>query len=239
MIKLSERLKLIADQVEPGERVADIGTDHGYIPIYLKENKISDIAIMADISEGSLAKAKENALEGDFRLGSGISVLEPAEVDCVIIAGMGGLLITEILGADISLSRSFKKYVLQARNRVGELRKWLIGNDFSIEKNLLVREGKAICEIIVAKPKVLDYPISDVKIVLGPRKRYGHRKDALDRAESILWEVPKEYSNSELGLEFINKRLKIEKTILSGMDGNLEEYPLQERRVEYLNNLIK
>lgn len=128
MMKLSPRLKKIAEQINAGETMADIGTDHGFLPIYLWENKICPKVIMADISSGSLLKARENCemydpdARFDLRLGSGIEVLEEAEVDAVVMAGMGGILMTEILEKDIKKSLSFRKLILQPRKDVGKLR---------------------------------------------------------------------------------------------------------------------
>ena len=131
MIKLSERLECIANRIDKGETVADIGTDHGYLPIYLWENKISPKVIMADISKGSLQKAKDNCklsqpdFDFDCRLGDGLEVLKPHEVDTVVMAGMGALLIIEMLEWDIIKTRTYKKFILQPRNNLGELVKWL------------------------------------------------------------------------------------------------------------------
>ena len=82
MIKLSDRLQLIAKEVNNGETVADIGTDHGFLPMYLWEQGISPKVIMADVSQGSLKKAQQNCNElypdntFDLRLGNGIQVLK-------------------------------------------------------------------------------------------------------------------------------------------------------------------
>ena len=147
MIKITPRLKIMADEIEKGETMADIGTDHGFLPIYLWEAGICHKVIMADISRGSLSKAEENCrrlhpdVDFDLRLGSGFEVLESGEFDAVAIAGMGGVLMTEILGADIQKTNSFRKLVLQPRNRVGHLRWWLYNNGFSIVNEKLVREG--------------------------------------------------------------------------------------------------
>ena len=109
MTKLTPRLNLIANEILPGETMADIGTDHGFLPLYLWEQKICPKVIMADISKGSLQKARDNCktaypdVDFDLRLGSGIEVLETGEVDVVAIAGMGGLLMTEILGVDLNI----------------------------------------------------------------------------------------------------------------------------------------
>ena len=119
MIKLTPRLKTIAEEIEKGETMADIGTDHGFLPIYLWEAGLCPKVIMTDISRGSLSKADENCrslhpeTEFDLRLGSGLEVLSCGEVDSVVIAGMGGILMTEILGADVQKAWSFRKLILQ------------------------------------------------------------------------------------------------------------------------------
>ena len=153
MIKLTDRLQKIADFIEKGETVADIGTDHGLLPISLWETGKSPFVVLSDINAGPLEKAKHNINKHypeksfDVRIGSGISTLKPSEVDAVVIAGMGGLLISEIIGADPELSGSFKKFILQPRNAQDKLRAWLLGHGFQIHNEALVREGKYLCEI--------------------------------------------------------------------------------------------
>ena len=158
MINLTQRLASIASEIKTGETVADIGTDHGFLPIFLWERNISPKVIMSDISKGSLKKAEDNCkllypdVSFDLRLGSGIDVIEKGEVDCITMAGMGGLLMAEILSKDIEKSHSYNKLVLQPRNKIGVLRHWLYNNGFSISNEKLVREGKFICEIITVIP---------------------------------------------------------------------------------------
>lgn len=158
MIKLSDRLQSIADFIEPGESVADIGTDHGFLPIALWERGTSPHVILSDINSGPLEKARANIekhypdKDFDVRIGSGIQTIRPAEVDNIVIAGMGGLLIAEILGDDLTKSKSFRKLILQPRNDQDKLRQWLLENGFSITDEILVRERKYLCEIILAVP---------------------------------------------------------------------------------------
>ena len=158
MIKLTERLQKIYDQVRPGESVCDVGTDHGYVPLALLESGRSPNAIMSDISAGSLAKCKVNAeamlpslAPFDLRQGSGIEILKSGEVDTVIMAGMGGMLISEILEKDYHHSHSFKRYILQPRKHVGRLRYWLLDNDFTVVHEDLAREGKFIWPILTVE----------------------------------------------------------------------------------------
>ena len=158
MIKLTERLNKIYEQVRPGETVCDVGTDHGYLPLALLESGRSPSVIMSDISAGSLLKCKENAeallpsaAPFDLRQGSGIEVLKSGEVDTVVMAGMGGMLIQEILGKDYYHSHSFKRYILQPRKHVGRLRYWLLDNGFTVVHEDLAREGKFIWPILTVE----------------------------------------------------------------------------------------
>jgi len=199
MMKLSPRLKKIAEQINAGETMADIGTDHGFLPIYLWENKICPKVIMADISSGSLLKARENCemydpdASFDLRLGSGIEVLKEAEVDAVVMAGMGGILMTEILEKDIKKSLSFRKLILQPRKDVGKLRYWLFNNGFSITNEALVREGKYICEIITAVPK----EVAITRQMNGDDIEYEFPHSLIDYNDELL----EEYLNTKRKLE--------------------------------------
>lgn len=182
-MKLSDRLQSIADFVQANSIVADIGTDHGYIPAYLINNKISKYVIATDISQGSLNKAKELNLDGICtRLGNGLQVLKPFEVDTVIIAGMGGLLIRDILLKNIALTNSFTHFIFQPMVASKELREFLIGNNFVIIDEDLVREDNKYYEIIYAKigkgfvEKEINYEISNILI----KKKHSLLKEFID-----------------------------------------------------------
>jgi len=157
--KLSHRLQIMADKVRPGESIADVGTDHGYLPLYLYEKGISPRVVLTDISEASLAKAKSSFGAGQFgndvsfRVGDGLDVLGSGEVDVVVIAGMGGLLIRDILSADLEKTRSYKRLVLQPRTAAGPLRKWLLEYDFVFLSEDVVEEGDFLPEIMTVAPK--------------------------------------------------------------------------------------
>lgn len=155
-MKLSKRLQKIADLVAVGSIVADIGTDHGYIPAYLIESGKCKKVIGSDISKGSLDKiiqyVKQLNLENkiDTRLGNGLEVLKPKEVDTVIIAGMGGILMKEILEKDLEITNSITNFILQPMIAAKELREYLIQNDFMIKDEELVKEENIFYEIIYA-----------------------------------------------------------------------------------------
>lgn len=174
-MRLSKRIYAIAEQVNKGETAADIGTDHGYVPMLLMREGISPAVIMSDISEGSLSKAvqtfRDCGLEvpdTSFRTGDGLETIAPGEVDTVIIGGLGGLTITEILDTDVEKSRSFSKLILQPRKHSGNLRYYLYTHGWDITDEHLAPEGKFVCEIITAIPsgqtsREAPYPEDDIR----------------------------------------------------------------------------
>lgn len=227
MIKLSPRMKAIADQISPGQSVADIGTDHAYVPIYLFQNKLSSKIILTDIKEGPLKKAIAHLDSvglydhlNDIRRGSGISVLEASEVDTVVIAGMGGLLIVEMLAADINKSKTFLRFVLQPRTASSDLRKWLSSTGFSIIGEHLAKEGKRICEIITATPSEF---CLEGEIFL----------------EEIDFEVPPllTESNDPLLKTFLSDKISKTQTIINALE--YEKASDSKDRVINLKNKIK
>ena len=229
---LTDRLQKIADEINIGETMADIGTDHGFLPLYLWENGISPSVIMCDVSEPSLAKAKAAAgayqfgHELDFRVGDGLTVLSAGEVDTVVIAGMGGLLIRDILSRDLEKTCSFSKFILQPRNNVGILRYWLNMNNFDIAKNQLVREGKFICDIITVIP-----PKSAEIAVLGPSEALPHERDA-------CWELPEDLfaTQGPLAAEFAAVKLAIEQKVMDGMQRSAH---IDQDEIDTVNQRIK
>ena len=232
MVKLTPRLQKIANEIKAGETMADIGTDHGFLPIYLWEEGISPNVIMADISRGSLDKARDNCRmlhpeqEFDLRLGSGIEVLEKGEVDVVAIAGMGGILMTQILGADLKKAHSFSRIILQPRNHIGKLRYWLLNNGFKIVNEQLVREGKFICEILTVEPK-------EVAVSLNQEEN------------DIEYEYPHTLIRfkNQLTEEYLQRKLSLEMQILRSMAMGSQTTEAQLRRaryrVEYLQYLLR
>ena len=138
---ITPRLQMIIDLV--GEKtIADIGTDHAYIPIKLASMGIIEKAIATDKNEGPLKIAEENVIKYgllkkiDLRLGEGLDPLDEGECELVIIAGMGGKLIGDIIEDNLCKSKSFK-FLLQPMNAQAELRKRLINMGFKITKESL------------------------------------------------------------------------------------------------------
>lgn len=227
-MKLTNRLLKIASLVSRNKRLADIGTDHGYIPLYLLNKRIIDVAILADINEGPLENArsevKKNGLDDkvDLRLGSGIEVLKKGEVDEIIIAGMGGILIGELLEANKDVSHSVDKLILQPMQAQEKLRQYLLNNGYEILDECLEKEDFRFYEIIVAK--------------------YSGKNTQID--DNIYYEVGKKLieNKDKLLPEFIDNKIKKYNNIISRLADKDSKVVIFKRnfankRIEKLKNL--
>lgn len=146
MAELSKRLQAVADLVTPGMRLADVGTDHAYIPIYLTQNGLVPSAIAMDINKGPLERADihilEHGLDGKIvtRLSDGLVNLKMEEADTMIAAGMGGGLVIHILNEDPAKTRSLKELVLQPQSELAKVRRYLEEHRFRIVAEDMVEE---------------------------------------------------------------------------------------------------
>lgn len=162
-MQLSKRLQTIADLVPGGSSVADIGTDHGYIPIHLILTGQATYCIASDINKGPLETAKRNMAKYkishiETRQGSGLQTIRKEDgLDVVIIAGMGGYLIHDILEKDLELVKGMKKIILQPQNNIPELRRYLHQIGFKIEQEVFLEEDGKYYTIIVAIPGIEKY----------------------------------------------------------------------------------
>lgn len=161
MLKLSKRLETIASFVPAGSRIADVGTDHGYIPISLVERGTALSALAMDVRQGPLLRARAHVQErglGDkisLRLGDGLSSLESGEADTVIIAGMGGELIIHIMEEGRRLWPEIGRWILSPHSEIFKVRRFLREAGFSIAREAMVKdEGKfyTVMEALPAPP---------------------------------------------------------------------------------------
>lgn len=158
MMKLSKRLQMIADYVTPGSRMADIGSDHAQLPVYLIQAGIVPSAIAGELNQGPYEAARKQAaiaglqLKLEVRRGDGLAVLEPGEADTVTIAGMGGSLMSDILEAGYVAGKleGVKELVLQPN--VGEdiVRSWLLKRGWFLQAEMILEEDGKIYEVLHA-----------------------------------------------------------------------------------------
>lgn len=157
MIELTPRLAAAASLVPPCGCMADIGTDHAYLPLYLLQAGRIGCAVASDIHEGPAARAEEHIRrEGllekiSVRVGGGLATLAAGEADGAVIAGMGGLMIRKILEKSPEIAAGMKWFVLQPQNHAGELRVWLSKNGYRIERELLAKEDRTLYQIFFAR----------------------------------------------------------------------------------------
>lgn len=155
MRQLKKRLYTVSTLVPHGARVADIGTDHGFLPIYLTGMGISPYCIACDIKEKPLASAKENIAKIGFtnieaRLGNGLEPILPNEVDCITIAGMGGEVISSILDAAPWVKDKKYTLILQPMTSADSLRGYLCENGFTISRELACEENHKVYTVMQA-----------------------------------------------------------------------------------------
>ena len=148
-MQLSQRLSSVASMVTAGNCLADVGTDHGYVPIYLYERNIIPRAIAMDVNKGPLERAALHIAESgmkeaiETRLSDGLTALKPGEADSVVIAGMGGPLIIRILSAHPEITESLKELILQPQSEISEVRIWLYEQGYEIiEEHMVFEDGK-------------------------------------------------------------------------------------------------
>ena len=228
---LSKRLLEIISFVGKNSRVADIGTDHGYIPVYLIQNNISQKVIATDISLASLNKTVTyvNSLhlndKIDTRFGDGLDVIEPNEVDTVIIAGMGGVLISKILDNNKEVCDTVENFILQPMVASRELRQYLVENGYEIVNESLAKEGRRFYEIIQAKRgkgnihKDLHYDVGHKLI----EKEHPLVKEFVDFKINEIEEIL-----SKLGLDDTDKTVERRKELTK----KLEEYKEVAKQIE-------
>lgn len=176
---LSKRLLKIASLVPTCDVVADIGTDHGYLPYHLIEKGICQRAILCDVNPMPLENAKKNIKASSpvtFLLGSGIQPIDVDAVDCVVIAGMGGGLIKSILSDDMKKSKGIKWLVLQPQTEQSELRLWLLNNGFVIHSDAYVKDmGKYYEVLCVTHSALMAEAHFDTYLVSTDDLEFGHR----------------------------------------------------------------
>lgn len=211
-IKLSPRLQMVADMVRPGAAAVDIGTDHAYIPVYLLQCGSCPRAVAADLRKGPLANAqatvKLHGLEEkiSLRLSDGLDGIGADEAQEIILAGMGGILITELLERTAWLRDSSKHLIIQPMTHAEDVRRFLVNNGFRIISEDACFEGNR-CYISVCAQfdDVFKKPVSPAYYYIGElpacgneaarenikrlHQRLKKRADALERSGTAPEEI--------------------------------------------------
>lgn len=149
MIQLSERLQAVANLVGETGVVADVGTDHGYIPVYLVSAGKAERAIAMDVNQGPLQRALEHIRKFhmekqiETRLSDGFKALQPGEAQTIVVAGMGGALMKRILDEGEDVAHTAKRLVLQPQSELSAFRHFLAEHGYRIfGEDMVYEDGK-------------------------------------------------------------------------------------------------
>lgn len=207
-MELSRRLKAVAALVDEGACVADIGTDHAYIPIDLVRRRVVPRAIAMDVHAGPLERAREHVCEArleraiELRLSDGFEKLLPGEADCAILAGMGGGLVMRILKAYWDVTCSLKTCILQPQSEIAKVRAFLL------EEGFLVMEEQMVCE------DGKYYPM--MKVSPPDEKRTGNERETWDEVQLRFGKLLLEKRHPVLK-EFLERELRLTTQIIEGL----------------------
>ncbi len=238
-MKLSKRLETVVSFVETGSRVADVGTDHGYVPIALAERGIAVHGVAMDVREGPLARAREHirrhGLEDviEVRLGDGVKELKDGEADTVIVAGMGGELVIHILEDGKRLWGEIKHWILSPQSELDKVRKFLEDNGFLIEREDMVQEEGKYYTVMRVIPGRME-PMEPWELLYGPclvRQKHPVLGEFLVREQNTLEEILKGINRQE-GEKAKDRASKLRQKLVwirraLEIVGNLEGYNIE------------
>lgn len=222
MLKISDRLAQVASLIPMDANLVDIGTDHGYVPIWLLQNKRIRSAIAMDVNKGPLARAKENRDKYgftnvmDLRLSNGLEKLNSGEGDCVLMAGMGGPLMIRIIDEGRKNASSIQTWVLQPQSEIPSVRRYLHDHHFKIIDEIILKDEGKYYMAMKAIPGT-DTPWKDIEYLFG--------KFLLEKEHPIL-------------KEFILKEIKLYEKILNQLiQSNQTESERYIEVTQYLSQL--
>jgi tRNA (adenine22-N1)-methyltransferase len=176
-LKLSKRLEAVASYIPKGSVLADIGSDHAYLPCYAYLQGMIKKGIAGEVVEGPYQSAVQQVRKTDLanvikvRKGDGLEVIAPNEVTCITIAGMGGTLIQSILENGKENLEGVERLILQPNIGAKKIREWLLENNWELVAEEILLDDSRIYEILVAERGESEKPYTDHKeayLLVGP-----------------------------------------------------------------------
>ncbi|MBP3603930.1 MAG: SAM-dependent methyltransferase [Lachnospiraceae bacterium] len=224
-VELSKRMQAVADMVTPGNRVCDVGCDHGYVSIYLVQEGIAPKVLAMDVNKGPLMRAGEHVKRYEaedyieLRLSDGLTAYRIGEADTLLCAGMGGRLMMDILDREPDKTKDFGELILQPQSDVKLFRKYLREKGYIIQKEtMILEEGKY-------------YPM--MKVVLSG-KVADETKDY--ELEDLLGPLLLKELNPVL-LQYIQQEMKVKEGIIMSLTESQNEGKVQQRKQELKKEL--
>jgi len=173
MDPLSPRLQAIADLVDSGESMADIGSDHALLPVYLFDKGLITRAVASELGEGPYQRALDAVRNSNLqdhievRQGDGLQTLIEGETATIVIAGMGGESIAAILAYDWEKAASYRKYIFQPMTKASVLRRTLADRGWPVLQEKLLRDNDHYVVIIVSQPGSTPYCLDELEAEIG------------------------------------------------------------------------
>ncbi len=199
-MQLSKRLHAVASLITPGNRVADVGCDHAYISIYLVEKSLAKRVIAMDVNQGPIDRAKDNIEKFGYdnqietRRSNGLEKLQEQEVDSILIAGMGGVLMIQILEEKPELVQQVKELILQPQSEINKVRQLMQERGFVIVAEKMVKDEGKYYMMMKAVPQSM---VSETeKYFLSKKEHFYYGRLLLEERHSVL----EEFLRWDLGL---------------------------------------
>ncbi len=228
-LELSPRLAQIAEQIPVGARLVDVGTDHAYLPVSLLRRGTIAEAMATDINAGPLERGRETAraygVEGQIRFyrADGLDGVPPEAVDTVVIAGMGGELISHIL--EKAPWTKDCRLLLQPMSSQPELRQWLIQNGYAVLEEAVVREGRKLYVVLTVEAGETE-PYSLAELWVGRQQNTPHR---LAYVEDVLRRRKRAFEGMQQGDQVSEAELAQEQTLCRQLETMREELVTWQR----------
>jgi tRNA (adenine22-N1)-methyltransferase len=223
--QLSERLTRVASFVPAGARLADIGSDHAYLPCYLCLKGVVEFAIAGEVNEGPYQSAVEQVQKVNLghvisvRKGDGLAVIRADDqIDTVTIAGMGGTLISTILGEGKRNLQTVRRLILQPNVHAKAIRQWLSDNGWRLQAEAILEEDEKIYELLIAERGSDEdlYVSKELDLLVGPYLRK-ERNAAFQKkwtGELTSWKrVLSQLNKAKPSEELEAKKIELQKNI--------------------------
>ena len=232
-IQLSKRMSALASLVTEGSRLADIGTDHGYIPIALVQKGRIPSALAMDVGKGPLSRAREHIhSQGldtyiETRLSDGLTELHEGEADTVLIAGMGGMLMKRILEGGGHCLSSVGELILQPQSEIHLVRKFLAEHGYQItDEDIVLEDGKY-------------YPMMRAELIHDFEDRSGQCKDHPWKTFQYFYGDVEEQRSPEVLRNFLIHEQEKSSTIMERLHENGREVSDRMKELQEQMNLIR
>ena len=219
---MNKRLETIADMVRNGRGLIDVGTDHGYLPVWLARRGYTGFLYASDINASPLASARKTAREAlvedriEFLLCDGLDGCPPGKIDTIVIAGMGGDLICRILDrAEWCLNEAYT-LILQPMTKAEVLRYWLVNNGFSLLEERIVRDGGKLYQVILSR-YTGNMSLSDAELFAGSYENICAEPLCAEWLDSLILRFEKEERGLLCSLKPEEGRLSICRSVKDGL----------------------